>query len=302
MMNERGHSQSLEPRPASTVVLVREHEESLQVYLLKRSPGNSFFPGNYVFPGGGVSTVDRDAPLWERHLDLPLEEVVRRLGGGLGEEEIVGSGVCAIRETFEEAGVLLCRRREGAGDRFEKICLLRTSEGLPKGWLGKAVEGDGWTLAFSLLARWSHWITPEAMPKRFDTRFFLAFMPSGQSCTPDQRETTHGVWLTPEDALKANLRGETRLSPPTLVTLSDLFPFKSLPEMKAALETRTWGKPLLPVFRPLSGGGVIIEPWDPMYGREFSIDASRLASTVVPVGEPFSRIWYCEGIWRPVRP
>jgi len=290
-----------EPRPASTVVLVRAHEGSFQVYLLKRSPRSAFFPGNYVFPGGGMSTPDRDTPWWRRHLDLPAEEAVRRLGGGLGEEGIIAHGVSGIRETFEEAGVLLCHRREGAGNTFEKICLLRTSERLPKGWLREGVERDGWTLSFSVLARWSHWITPEAMPKRFDTRFFLAFMPSGQSCAPDQRETTHGVWLTPEEALKGNLRGETPLSPPTLVTLSELLPCKNLPELKAALEARTWGRPLLPLFRPLSRGGIIIEPWDPMYGSEFEVDVSRLDSAVVPVGEPFSRIWYRDGIWMPIR-
>jgi 8-oxo-dGTP pyrophosphatase MutT (NUDIX family) len=290
-----------EPRPASTVVLLREHEGSFQVYLLKRSPRSAFFPGNYVFPGGGVSTLDRETMLWRRHLDLPVEEAVRRLGGDPGEDGIIAYGVSAIRETFEEAGVLLCRRREGAGDTFEESCRLRTSEGLPEGWLRKGVEGDGWTLAFSVLARWSHWITPEAMPKRFDTRFFLAFMPSGQSCAPDQRETTHGVWLTPEEALKSNLRGETPLSPPTLVTLSELFPCKNLPELNAALKTRTSGRPLLPIFRPFSRGGIIIEPWDPMYGSEFEPDASRLDAALVSVGEPFSRIWYHEGIWRPVR-
>jgi 8-oxo-dGTP pyrophosphatase MutT (NUDIX family) len=284
-----------EPRPASTVVLVREYGQGFQVYLLKRSPQSAFFPGNYVFPGGAVSTIDRETMLWKGHLDLPLEEAVLMLGGGLGEEGIIAHGVSAIRETFEEAGVLLCHRREGDG--FQKTCLLRTSERLPKGWLKEGVERDGWTLAFSVLSRWSHWITPEAMPKRF----FLAFMPPGQSCAPDQRETTHGVWFTPEEALKGNLRGETPLSPPTLATLSELLPYKNFTELKAGLETRTWGRPILPLFRSLSRGGMIIEPWDPMYGQEFSIDASLLESAVVPVGEPFSRIWYHEGIWRPVR-
>jgi 8-oxo-dGTP pyrophosphatase MutT (NUDIX family) len=289
------------PRPASTVILVREQEGLLQVYLLRRSAESSFFPGNYVFPGGGVGSHDRDSAFWGGHVDLSLGEIARRFGGGIDEEEVLPYGVSAMRETFEEAGIFLGEGRTESGTEFADAARRRVSEGLPKGWLRERVERDSWVLGFSRLARWSHWITPEAMHKRFDTRFFMAVMPPGQACSPDRKEMTHGVWLTPEQALARNLLGEIPLSPPTLVTLNELLPFASLAALKGVLESRSWGKPLLPMFKRLARGAVLIEPWDPLYSKDMEIRESDLECAVVPMGEPFSRIGYYEGIWRPIR-
>ncbi|MEW6666658.1 MAG: hypothetical protein AB1512_15735 [Thermodesulfobacteriota bacterium] len=289
------------PRPASTVVLVREQEGLLEVYLLRRSAESSFFPGNYVFPGGAVGSQDRDTVLWGRHVDLSPGEIARRFGGDIEGNEVLPYGVSAIRETFEEAGVFLGENKAGAGMGFEDVAQRRVSEGLPGGWLREWMERDSLMLGLSGLARWSHWITPKAMHKRFDTRFFMAVMPAGQGCSPDQREMTHGVWITPEQALALNLRGEIPLSPPTLVTLHELLPCAGLADLTEILEVRSWGKPILPVFKRLSRGAVLIEPWDPFYSEDMEIHDSDLQGTVVPVGEPFSRIGYLEGIWRPIR-
>jgi hypothetical protein len=158
-----------------------------------------------------------------------------------------------------------------------------------------------WYLQLSRLAPWAHWITPEAFKPRFDTRFFLAFVPPDQECSPDGRETTHGTWVTPAQALASNLRGETPLSPPTLVTLQELLQYKTLTELQDEVRQRRWGGPRLPrVFRQ-EKGAVIVEPWDPMIHKEdVEFDPATLKSLVLPVGEPFSRLWLCEGIWRPV--
>jgi hypothetical protein len=138
------------------------------------------------------------------------------------------------------------------------------------------------------------------MPKRFDTRFFMVSMPSGQTCSPDEREMTHGVWLSPEEALAGNLRKEIPLSPPTLITMKEMLVYWNVEELQNALRTRTWGEPILPrVFR-LSHGAMILMPWDPMYGEKLQIDETGLQNTILRMGESFSRIWLNEGVWRPV--
>ncbi len=286
------------PRPAATVVLLREREERLEVYLLKRSPESPFFPGNYVFPGGTVMTEDGDADFWKSHVDLAPAQMKARWGGGQ-EESLLAFGVSAIRETFEEAGVFLGFAGEGAGG-WETVCRSRTRERLHKGWLREQALQEAWVLGLSQLAPWSHWVTPEAMPRRFDTRFFVAFMPSGQNCSPDHRETTHGAWVNPRGALEGNLRKEMPLSPPTLVTLHGLLPYSNRTEVETALKGRTWGEPLLPRFMHLSCGAMIVEPWDPMYSEDIDVDATRLEEKIPDIGKSFSRIWYHDGVWRPV--
>ena len=273
------------PRPASTVIMARENEGELQIYLLKRSSQSNFMPGYYVFPGGTVDNEDKDPALWKGQVD---------------EEEDVAYGVSAIRETFEEAGVFLAFRNEQTTGDLERICDGRIANGLPKGWLRELVMSEGWILAFSRLKRWAHWITPALMPRRFDTRFFLVFMPQDQECIPDKMETTHGIWVSPKNGLAGNLRGEIPLSPPTVVTLHELLSYLNLQDLKKEAESRQWGKPLRPRLIPLPQGAIILEPWDPMIDQEVEIDPKGLENTILPVGKPFSRLWHHEGLWRPV--
>jgi len=289
------------PRTASTVVLVREKGSAFDVYLLKRSGQSGFFPGSYVFPGGTVASDDRDADLWLRQSDLDLPGVERRLGGTLPAMEALAYGVAAIRETFEEAGVLLASRAQEAQSGMQAILEMRKVEKLLKGWLREWAVSGGWHLLLSRLARWTHWITPEAFTPRFDTRFFLAFVPADQECSPDDQETIHGIWVTPEQGLAANLRGEIPLSPPTLVTLQELVRYKALKELQEEARTRGWGESRVPRLIRVEKGAVILEPWDPMiHEKDVEFDRAALRKLVLPVGEPFSRLWLYEGIWRPV--
>jgi len=154
---------------------------------------------------------------------------------------------------------------------------------------------EGWMLAFSRLARWAHWITPEGMPKRYETRFFLAFMHPGQECNPDARETTHGTWVSPEKGLVKNLQGEIPLSPPTLVTLNELLQYSNMRDLQKEVQARTWGEALLPRMFKLPKGTLILEPWDPISKKELEIDTKGLEMNCLPVGEPFSRLWYNGG-------
>jgi 8-oxo-dGTP pyrophosphatase MutT (NUDIX family) len=297
-----GDSDPKHPVPAATVVLMRQSAGELQVYLLKRSLKSKFMAGNYVFPGGVVDADDRKFEVWKPRVDLDFDGISRRLGGNLSGAEALFYGVAAIRETLEEAGVVLARRKKPGKDDLERICTLRLSADLAKDWFRQLAVSEGWVLELSALSRWSHWITPERMKQRFDTRFFLASMPAEQSCRSDCRETTHGLWISPEKGLAGNLAGEIPLSPPTLVTLHQLLDSRSLKDLEKELQDRQWGEAFLPRLVPLDKGVVIIEPWDPLYHqKEIRINGRELTKAVLPLGASFSRIWFNGGIWKPVQ-
>jgi 8-oxo-dGTP pyrophosphatase MutT (NUDIX family) len=287
-------------RPAATVILVRRHDGDLQVYLLKRSLKSVYMAGFYVFPGGVLDPQDRES-FWQRCLDCGPQAVTQRFGDGLAPAELTAFGVAAIRETFEEAGVLLVSRRPGSGDGLQPVHARRMADGLPPGWLNQLVTEKGWTLQLSALFPWSHWITPEAMKYRFEARFFLADLPPGQACRPDGRETIDGVWMTPAAALAANMAGEIPLSPPNLVTLQQMLPFQSVDALKQEALRRGWGRAMMPRMFFLEGGTVILEPWDPQFHeKELRLDPGTLRKAFLPAGQPFSRLFFCQGRWRPV--
>jgi 8-oxo-dGTP pyrophosphatase MutT (NUDIX family) len=288
-------------KPASTVVLVREHDQELQVYLLKRSPRSGFFPGSYVFPGGALNPDDQDFEFWQPHIDLSSEDLPKVFGPGQNRAEIIAYGVAAIRETFEEAGVFLARKKDDSNNFGGRISDRPSTGKINEGWLRRKVSEEGWRLSFSNLFPWSHWITPEAMPKRFDTRFFVALMPEGQECVPDDHETVYGLWVSPKMGLQGNRQGEIPLSPPTLVTLHELLKFGTLESLSQAIRSRSWGDPRQPIQVRLDKEIVIVQPWDLHYGKPIQIDPKDLPEKVIPAGEPFSRLWLDQGIWRPVK-
>lgn len=289
------------PRPAATVILVRNGKTGLQTYLLKRSRKSKFFPGSFVFPGGGVDEDDRDFRFWKDHLDISMEEVEHRFGGnGLPGADVLPYCVAAIRETFEEAGALIVSNF--STETYERVCELRPSKELEKLWLKDLASSSGFTLSLTSLSRWSHWITPRLMKYHFDTRFFVAIMPEGQTCAPDRNETDEGLWISPGEALAANLDGTVPLTPPTIVTMHELLSYPDTGTLKINWETRPWGEARLPRMINSESGSLILEPWDTEYSpSEKDQDISVDESMILPSLEPFSRIWLNEGIWKPVR-
>ncbi len=289
-------------RPAATVILIREHADELQVYLLKRNTKSGFMAGNYVFPGGVLESGDDDQNHWQEHIDLNPEQLCERLGGSLREQEILSYGIAAIRETFEEAGVFLGHNEEQTSVGLGKLNRMRQEAGLADTWLWDLTATRKWTLAFSELYRWSHWITPEKMKKRFDTRFFISSMPPDQECRPDNRETTHGLWISPQRGLAGNLSGDIPLSPPTVATLHELLSYQRLSDLMQDAMQKPWGDALMPRLALADKDPVIVEPWDPMYHqKEIHLNGEELNKNLVGVGEPFSRLWHHAGIWRPVK-
>ena len=291
------------PVRASTLILVRGGGEKFQVYLLKRSSQSGFMPGNYVFPGGIVDPEDRNADLWSGYVDLDRDQVIKRFGGGLNNADVVSHGIAAIRETFEEAGVLLARQNGGTGRDLDNLRDQRLGGSLRKTWLRELVASGEWTLRFSELAPWSHWITPKARSKRYDTRFFMACMPEGQECRPDNRETTHGIWISPETALRGNLKGEMPLSPPALTTLHELLGYSDIDGLKEEMKTRPWGETRMPRLVRMPEAALLLLPWDThFHDQEIEAETESPGKRAAPLGKPFSRLWYSEGVWRPFNP
>jgi 8-oxo-dGTP pyrophosphatase MutT (NUDIX family) len=291
------------PVPAATLILVREAAGRLQVYLLRRSRTSGFMPDSFVFPGGLVDERDGDAGFWRERVDLAPEAIDCRLGEG-GGFNALAYAVAAVREAFEESRALLARRRPAAGG-YEAACAFRAAHGSERGWFNRLVESDCWELCLSALLRWERWVTPVSMPRRFDTRFFIAALPEGQICLPDGHETTEGVWLGPREALAANHSGAVPLTPPGLATLQALARYPTFASLHAAAAARTWQAAILPrrVGLAASRQALILMPWDPQYGLDEPEIASGAAEPrVVEAGAPFSRVWNDgSGLWRPVR-
>jgi 8-oxo-dGTP pyrophosphatase MutT (NUDIX family) len=288
------------PRPAATIILVRDGESGLQTYLLKRSSKSKFFPASYVFPGGVLDEEDRDFLFWKDHLNISMDEVTRRFGGiDLSGEDALPYCVAAIRETFEEAGALIVNNYYTPA--CERVCMERLSEELKTGWLKDLVSSSGCALSLTSISRWSHWITPRLMKYHFDTRFFIAVMPEGQTCAPDMKETDMGVWTSPNEALAANLEETIPLTPPTIVTMHELLNYSDTASLKKEWETRLWGEARLPRMVQSNSGTLILEPWDPEYldGGE-NIKTEGYDSLVHSGLEPFSRLYLHNGIWKPV--
>lgn len=289
------------PLPAATVILIRDQRRALGVYLMRRSLRSSYMGGNFVFPGGKVDTADGDPAFWALSGDISGAQLARRLNDTATEMPLLAYAVAAIRETWEEAGVLLAIQADGAREPLKRLLTLRRSKALSTDWLRLEIETGRLIINFSALWPWSHWIAPEAFKQRFDTRFFIALMPPNQTCHPDPRETPEGRWTTPREALEANTRGELKLSPPTLVTLHSLLAYPSVAALKADLPRPGWGPTLMPKLVLPKPGPMLIQPWDPAYATpEASLPKDVLDLRRLPVGAAFSRLWSDKGTWRPV--
>ena len=203
-------------------------EDCVEVYLLRRAPSMAFMPGAYVFPGGSVdprdvrSEVDWAGPdpvVWGEALGAPAD-LARAL-------------VCAaVRETFEESGVLLAgpsrdqvvADTRGADWEADRLALLDRSLSL-----ADLLRRRHLVLRSDLLTPWSRWITPVTEERRYDTRFFAAALPAGQRTRDVGGEADQVAWVEPAEALAAARRGEIRLMPPTAVNLAELGACRGVP-------------------------------------------------------------------------
>lgn len=210
---------------AATVILVRSTSTGVETLLLERHV-RSEFGGALVFPGGIVDEQDRAIP--PERVEGRDPAAWRELLGVPDDAHALGLMVAAVRETFEEAGVLLATRRgraitgeDLAEDGFQEVRqrLAGRDEAFDwRGWL----EAEDLVLDLAALAPWSWWVTPKEAPKRFDTRFFVARCPESQVPEHDAVETTSMRWSTPRAAIRAHERGEATVVYPTRKNLEVL--------------------------------------------------------------------------------
>ena len=240
-------------RPAATVIIVRDVGESFEIFMLRRTSSAAFAGGMYVFPGGRVDGDDH----------LHAYDAIRRgptddqqpQQSALGTEWR-GYWIAGIRETFEEAGLLLAYRANGGhGElldypdeavraRFDDYRHEVHGKSLT---LREICQRENLQLAVDRIHYFNRWVTPLGRPRRFDTRFFVAEAPLGQTGQHDDKETDHSVWVSPAEALRRNSADEFGLMAVTRLQLQALAEFSSMATLHESISTQTQ----FPIHRPV---------------------------------------------------
>jgi 8-oxo-dGTP pyrophosphatase MutT (NUDIX family) len=255
-----------DPRPASTVVVLRDCATGPEVFMVRRHERTVFMGGAYVFPGGRVDAVDHEG---DNAWCDGVEHASKQLAA-LAPSEAVAYHVAAARELFEEAGVLLARDEAGSfaslanaedharlkHDR-EEVHAGRTS-------LRAIVDRERLRLALDTLILFSHWVTPPIDTRQFDTRFFMTRIPPDQTPAHDETETTHSTWITPAHAMAQARAGDMVLPPPTWTTLRELEAFASVEEALAWARRRHVTR-RMPKVLERDGQRLLVLPGDPLH-------------------------------------
>ena len=275
----------MEIRPAATLVLTRDTADGLQVLLLQRTWEAVFLPGYFVFPGGAVDTGEtrgRDHAAGPE--DAEISQIMSLSEGGADYM------LAAVRECFEEAGILLALDEHGQPvDAAHPVHQDRQALFDGTVSLAELCRRHRLTIPLDRLAYLSHWITPPGPPRRFDTRFFVAAAPDGQPASHDGVETIDHLWIEPARALEEHRQGQRLLGLPTIRTLRILAGFDSTEALlryahanpPEPYPTETW-----PALR--KGKPVLLEPGNPGYDEAVKLDPEAEGSTraeIIP-GEP----------------
>ena len=221
-------------RPAATVVLLRDADAGMEILLMRRNRSAGFVPGAYVFPGGRVDASDASADSVERLDGLTSDAAARRLGLPDAVPSALAYYLAAVREAFEETGILVGHDARGrpppSAAEDQEVDAVR--DDVMEGRLGfaEALDRLGCRVDGDALEYLAHWITPVVEPRRYDTRFFAAKAPPGAIALVDFREMTDAVWLTAEHALRRHAEGTLPMVFPTIRTLEDLARYRTVAE------------------------------------------------------------------------
>jgi 8-oxo-dGTP pyrophosphatase MutT (NUDIX family) len=255
-----------DPRPAATVVVLRDSSAGPEVFMVRRHESTAFMGGAHVFPGGRVDDADHggDAAWCDG-----IAHATRQLSS-LPPSEAVAYHIAAARELFEEAGVLLARHPTvefvslaGAAvhARFKQD---RTDVHGGHATLRAVIAREHLRLALDALLLFAHWVTPPIDTRQFDTRFFMTRVPPHQTPAHDDTETTHSTWVRPADAIAQSLNGEIVLPPPTWTTLRELEPFASVEDALAWARRRNVVR-RMPKLLEQDGRRTLVLPGDPLH-------------------------------------
>ncbi|MCB1262610.1 MAG: NUDIX hydrolase [Acidimicrobiales bacterium] len=274
-------------RDAATVMLVRDADGGgIEVFMLRRNLQSDFVGGAYVFPGGAVDpedSADDLRPVCGWRDDAAASAALGVASGGLA------FWVAAVRECFEEAGVLLAYDASGSIVRFDdpavdaRFDAHRRSVDRGERRLVEVCEAEGLQLALDGMSYFSRWITPEGAPRRYDTRFFVAAAPEGQTPLHDDREVIANLWITPTEALARHQAGEFEMVFPTVRSLLAIDRFDSAADLLAHAAAIEDVPAILPrIVAEPEGGLRIVLPGDPAYD-----DVSHI---VLPAGVPMNKL------------
>ncbi|OKK18430.1 NUDIX hydrolase [Streptomyces sp. CB00455] len=247
----------VEPRRAATVMLLRDTPGGPIVHMLRRRTSMAFAGGAYAYPGGGVDPRDEEHQVgWA---GPAREEWAARLGTDPATAQAIVCG--AVRETFEEAGVLLAGQTpdtvvgDTTGDDWEADRQALVARELS---FAQFLDRRGLRLRSDLLGAWARWITPEFEPRRYDTWFFVAALPEGQRTRNASTEADRTVWIRPAEAAARYDEGELLMMPPTISTLRSLEPYGTAAGALAAAGAQD----LTPVLaRAALEGGEVVLSW-----------------------------------------
>ena len=249
---EEPPAEPVEPVPAATVILLRDGEAGPEVLLMQRHRQSGFVPGAWVFPGGRVDPGDRAPELAAGCSALPGDPTPD-----------AAFWMAAIREAFEETGVLLARTGAGewAADASSdpEVETVRRALMDDEADLGDVVEGLAVTLDAGPMVHAAHWVTPVVEPRRYDTHFFAAVIPDGRTARPDPREMTEAVWLGPTAALERFEAGALPMVFPTVKTLEQLAGYESTSAVLDAFRRRTVERILPRLVRTIEGVGIVVD-------------------------------------------
>jgi 8-oxo-dGTP pyrophosphatase MutT (NUDIX family) len=254
-----GQATPAAPRDAATVVIITAADAGIEVLMLRRTAAMKFAPGAYVFPGGSVDPGDYREIGWQ---GPSAAEFGTRLGA---PEQVARALVCAaVRETFEESGVLLAgppgsgppATPSGPDWEADRLALIAGELTFPE-----LLTRRGLVVRADLLVPWARWITPEVEPRRFDARFFAAALPDGQQATGHAAEADHVAWLRPAAAIESTKAGEMSLFPPTITTLNDFASAVAAGDgIAAMLAARRTIEPVLPLLVVEDGAAWLVLP------------------------------------------
>ncbi len=262
----------LTPRPAATLLLVRDTPNGMEVLMLQRTHRAAFIPGGYVFPGGAVDAED-ESPAFLDFVagvnDAHASSMLNLDSGGLA------FWIAAIRECFEEAGILLAYDSAGKlleADAAEALEDKRAELAKGNGSFIDLCRDFGLRLALDRMTYFAHWITQLGAPRRFTTRFFAAVAPNGQTASHDTTETIHHLWIRPAEALARQRGGEMKMAFATIRTLETLAMFHNAEAFIAHARSIGSPAPLLPRYARRGTSECILLDGDPAYAEIGKLD------------------------------
>jgi len=263
-------------RDAATVMPLRQTDAGLEVFMVRRHGDSAFMANRYVYPGGKLDADDCTDEAAEHVSGMTPEEARDRLDEEIAPLKALGLFLAGVRETFEEAGLLLARRRgeeafidlvsdPETADRYAEARRQLAAGELA---ISEFADREDLTVPLDEVGYFAHWITPQREEHRYDTRFFIVLAPEHQEPLHDERETTDSGWVRPADIIDQNRAGDLQLAPPTLRTLQQLSDFETA---ESALEfARTHRPPTLLPHMLVGEEIYLVLPGDPEYPEDLA--------------------------------